>query len=85
MVAYILFQNGTEGERPARDLARELERRQVKAELVEADSPQGSQLAELHDLLSRPAVVLVRDDGSAVERWEHQLPMASDVSYLAHQ
>ena len=85
MTCYILFKTGTEGERPARDLARELERNQVKTELVEADSLQGSHLAELHDLMSRPAVVLVREDGSAVERWQHTLPTASDVSYLAHQ
>jgi hypothetical protein len=85
MTCYMLYQIGTEGERPCRDLARDLERRQVKVELVEADSPQGSHLAELYDLLSRPAVVLVREDGSAVERWQHTLPTASDVSYLAHQ
>lgn len=85
MICYILFQPGTEGERPARELARELERGRVNVELVDADRPQGSHLAELHDLLSRPAVVLVREDGSAVERWQNQLPTVSEVSYLAHQ
>lgn len=85
MICYILYQRDSEGERPARDLAHDIERSRVNVELVEADTPQGSHLAELYDLMSRPAVVLVREDGSAVERWQNQLPAASEVSYLAHQ
>ena len=84
MVARILYNQNSPSARQAQDFARELADLRVETELVEANSPEGISLTELYDLASRPAVVLLRNDGQMMERWLHELPLASDVSYLAH-
>jgi hypothetical protein len=84
MVLYVLYTKDSPHQRDIEAFARELERRQVKAKLIEADSPQGTSLTQLYDLPARPALVLTRDDGTMVERWQGQLPLVADVSYLAH-
>lgn len=84
MVANIFYTKDSPNERQADDLAKELERLRVDVRLVEADSVEGGSQAQLYDITSRPAVVLVRDDGTMVERWQNQWPLASDISYLAH-
>jgi len=87
MVAYVIYNKDTPGERVAADLAKRLEREQVDAELLDADSPRGVQLVENYDVLGRPAVVLVKDDGTPVQVWQGEdgLPVPADVAYLSHQ
>lgn len=87
MIVYILYNKGSENERPAQDLAKRLEQEQLEVELTDADSPRGVQLAENYDILARPAVALIREDGSPVQIWQgaDDLPMPADVGYLAHQ
>lgn len=84
MILYLLYTKGAPHQRDIEAFARELERRQVHPKLVEADSVQGISLTQLYDLPGRPALVLTRDDGTMVERWQGQLPLVADVSYLAH-
>jgi len=87
MLAYILYNKDTETERPARVLAGRLEEERVATELLEADTPRGAELAEHYDVLGRPAVVLVKDDGAPIQVWQglDGLPAVADVAYLAHQ
>lgn len=85
MIALLFYLKDSPAERQMQELARRLDGLQVTARLVDADSVEGIQLAELHDVTARPAVVLARDDGQAVERWQNDLPPAEDISYLAHQ
>ena len=87
MLAYVLYNKGTAAERAANDLYARLKREQLEAELLDADGPRGIQLAEHYDVMGRPAVVLVRDDGSPVQIWQGEdgLPTPADVAYLAHQ
>jgi hypothetical protein len=84
MTAYLFYTKGTPNERQMQDLAKELDRRQVKTELVEADSPHGIQLSENYDILARPAIVVAGADGAAIVQWQDELPPASDISYWAH-
>ncbi len=84
MIAYIFYSKGTPADREIERFAEDLTKLQVEAKLVDADSPEGTRLTEGYDLWDRPAVVLARLDGSVVERWPHDLPVASEVSYLAH-
>jgi hypothetical protein len=85
MVTYLLFNRQTPGERQMQELATRLEPHGVKTELVDADSARGIQLAEHYDILGRPAVMIVREDGSPVQVWQDatQLPGPIDISYLA--
>lgn len=86
MLTYLLYNRQTPGEAQMQNLARRLEPLQVTLELVDADSPRGTQLTEHYDIMGRPAVVIVRDDGSPVQIWQDatQLPSPEDISYLAH-
>jgi hypothetical protein len=87
MIAYLLYNRATPSQRRVEDLQKRFEAEQVEAELMDADSPRGIQFATNYDVLGRPAVVLVRTDGSPVQVWqgEEGLPSPSDVAYLAHQ
>jgi CRISPR/Cas system-associated endonuclease Cas1 len=85
MVVHILYTKDSPHEREAQRYCEELQKRQVEARLVEADGQEGAALTELYDVLGRPAVILVRSDGSLVERWQLEWPLLGDVSYLAHQ
>lgn len=84
MVAMIFYIKDSPGERLSTDLAQQLERAKVDVKLLEADGVEGASMAELYDVTSRPAVVLTRNDGSAVAQWQSEWPLASDISYLAH-
>jgi hypothetical protein len=87
MIAYVIFNKDTAQERVASELADRISREQVETELLDADTPRGIQLVENYDVTRRPAVALMRDDGSPIQIWqgEDSLPTPSDVAYLAHQ
>ena len=69
------------------EMKKQLTEADVEVELVNADSPGGIGLAEAYDVMGRPAVVLIREDGTLVQAWQGAdgLPTVSVVSYLAHQ
>ncbi|HSH31439.1 MAG TPA: hypothetical protein VK963_02105 [Candidatus Saccharimonadales bacterium] len=85
MIAQIIYTKDSIQEREAGDMAERLAKLRVTAKLVEADSAEGIATCQLYDLTGRPAVVLARDDGTMVERWQNAWPTIAEVSYLAHQ
>jgi hypothetical protein len=87
MKVYVIYNRATAEERLATDLADRLTREQLDVELLDADSAHGIQLVESYDVLGRPAVMLLKTDGSPIRIWQgrEDLPTPSDVSYLAHQ
>jgi hypothetical protein len=88
MTTYLLYNRDTPGERSMEALAKRLaDEEQVDPELLDADSPRGIQLAENYDLMGRPAVLLVRDDGSPVKAWQgaDDMPAPGEVGYLSRQ
>ncbi len=87
MIAYVLYNKATQNEGLASAFAKRLEDEQVDNELVDADSPRGIQLAEAYDVMDRPAVLLMKADGSPVQVWQGAdgLPAPSEVAYMAHQ
>ena len=86
MIAYLFFNRQSATERQMSDIDRELTRLEVETELIDADSPRGIGLVEYYDIMGRPAVVLARGDGSAVQIWQgDEMPLLADISYLAHQ
>lgn len=84
MLAYVLFTKNSAHSGAAEYFAEDLQRRRVETKLIEADSVEGSRLTKLYDLVSRPAVALVRQDGTLIEVWQHELPPTSEVSYYAN-
>jgi hypothetical protein len=87
MKAYLLYNRNTPTQRIVERLGKELEDDQVEVELLDADSPSGIQMVESYDILGRPAVALIRTDGTPVQIWQGEdgMPTTHDVAYLAHQ
>jgi hypothetical protein len=87
MIAYVLFNKDTPGERLAAGFNDRLKAEQVASELLDADSPHGIQIAESYDIMGRPAVILLKNDGAALQIWqgEDDLPSPTEVAYLARQ
>ena len=87
MKAYLLFNKGTPNEGIVNNFNDRLKEADVDTELLDADSPRGIQLVENYDILGRPAVALMREDGSPVQIWQGEdgMPTVTDVSYLVHQ
>jgi hypothetical protein len=87
MKAYLIYNRNSPAQRVVERLGKELEADQVEMELLDADSPSGIQLVESYDILGRPAVALIRNDGTPVQVWQGEdgLPTSHDVAYLAHQ
>jgi hypothetical protein len=83
MLAYIFYTKDAPHQTTAERLAADLDRHKVESKLIEADSREGIDLAELYGVMSRPSVVLVTQDGGVVSSWS-DLPTPSDVSYHAH-
>lgn len=81
MVTYIFSNRNTDGERQAQQLGKELDLRKVDYELIDADSAKGIVLAELYDVMARPAVVLAGPEGVLIQTWDHYWPSASDIAY----
>lgn len=87
MIVYVLYNKGTAAERLAVEYSARVKAEQLEVELLDADSPRGIQFAENYAVLGRPAVLLVRSDGSPVQIWQGEdgLPPISDLAYLARQ
>ncbi len=87
MKAYVIYNRSTPAERLSEDWAKRLKDAEVDTELLDADSARGIQFVEDYDVLGRPAIALVRNDGSPVQIWQGEdgLPAVADISYLAHQ
>lgn len=82
MTAYVFYTAGSSKERDVSRFKDELERAKIAVRLLDADSSEGVRLSELYDVLARPAVVLVRQDGQLAAKWD-ELPPVADLSYLA--
>jgi hypothetical protein len=87
MKCYILYNKATEDERWSEGLAKALEAEQLDVELMDADSPRGIQLAESHDVLGRPAVLLIGPSGAPFQVWQGRegVPTVKEIAYLARQ
>ena len=86
MTIYLLYNTGTPAEQWANNALEELKRNQVTAELLDADSPRGIQVAEYYDIMARPAIIILKDDGTPIQVWqgEDSLPLLTDVVYYSH-
>ena len=53
-----------------------------RLEVVDADSREGIATATLYDIMSYPAILALRDDGSVLKSWEGEmLPLMDEVAY----
>jgi hypothetical protein len=53
-----------------------------RLEVIDADSREGIATATLYDVMSYPAILALRDDGSVLKSWEGEmLPLMDEVAY----
>lgn len=57
----------------------------AKMEILDVDQREGIAIASLYDVTRYPAILALRDDGSALQVWQGQeeMPRLDDVSYYA--
>ncbi|MBP7807448.1 hypothetical protein KA047_03050 [Candidatus Saccharibacteria bacterium] len=61
--------------------ARDIERSQgVKLELVSLETRDGAAMASMYDILSYPAIMVIKEDGQMQQLWQgEQLPLMNEV------
>ena len=79
MILHLLYTPNTPADRDLEELQRRLAGLQITPELVNADSRSGIALAELYDVMQRPAVIATDDNGQLMQKWEGDLPRLEDI------
>jgi hypothetical protein len=81
MKATLLYRPNSEFSRSVDEFIREFRgRSSFPLEVVDVDSRDGTNIAEVHDIVDNPAVLVLRDDGSLVKSWAGTpLPLVNDV------
>lgn len=81
MKAVILYRPDSEDARAVEEFVREFTRRTNRdIELIDIDTVEGTNMAELYDIMQYPAVVVIKDDGALVKHWVGvPLPLVNDV------
>lgn len=85
MKVHIVYRPQSEYARRVEEFAHDIERQQgVHAELIDVDSREGVNLLKLYDVMSHPAIFVLKDDGLLVQYWSgEQLPLMTEVAAFA--
>ena len=84
MNVVILYRPHSEHASAVESFVREFKLRNGTAEieLVDVDSPQGSDRATLYGVVQYPAILALRNDGSLQHIWEGgELPLLDEIAY----
>lgn len=81
MKAIILYRPDSEFARAVEEFVHDFQRNSsYHYELVDVDSPQGTELAKVYDMVQYPSVLAVSDNGQLVKSWSGTpLPVVNDV------
>lgn len=81
MKAIVLYRPNSEFSRSVDEFVHDFRTRtSYSIELVDIDTKEGTELAEVHDIVDNPAVLVVKDDGQLSKSWVGTpLPMINDV------
>ena len=84
----VLYREKSEHRRVVEEFVHEFERRKSgQLELIDIDTKQGANMAELYDITEYPAVLATADDGSMQNMWVGEpLPLINEVAaYLVER
>ena len=85
----ILYRQNTDHTSVVETFVRDFKYRHVtsRVEVIDADSREGIAMASLYDIMSLPAILALRDDGSVLQMWQGEmLPLMDEVaSYVVNQ
>lgn len=79
----IIYRQNSEHDTQVNSYLRDFRTRTGKdIELVNVDTPEGTELARLYDIVSYPCVIAVAHDGSILNKWQDEsLPLIDELSY----
>ena len=83
----ILYRPNSEEARGVETFIRDFQARHdaSRLEVVDVNSRDGYATATLYDVMSYPAVLVLRDDGSILKSWEGEmLPLMDEISYYTY-
>ncbi len=86
MKAVILYQPNTESETSVLEYVRDFEKQTSKTlTLVDVDTPDGGEKAQLYDIMRFPALLALNDDGQFIQSWtdRDKWPTFSELSFYA--
>lgn len=83
MKALLLYRPNSEHERVALDYLRDFQMQTGKQlPSMDADSPQGTDLGRLYDIVDYPTILVTDNDGRLINLWSGDpLPRVQEVSY----
>lgn len=87
MKTVVIYRPISEHGRSVDEFTHEFTRRHpnIHMELLDIDSRDGGAMATLYDISSYPAILVLQDDGSAVNVWQgSHLPLLDDVAGYVH-
>lgn len=87
MKIVVLYRPNSEHGRDVESFAREYQTRHKsgKLEMLSVDTRDGSATASLYDIMSYPAILALRNDGSVLKVWEgDMLPLMDEVTFYAY-
>jgi len=88
MKVLIFYRQNDETHRAVDEFVRDFSKQYPDAPLtlIEADSVEGSEQAQIYDIMQYPTVIAAADDGSTLQRWDSGImPLMNEVSYYANQ
>lgn len=81
MQVTLLYTANTPADRQIDYLCRKLEEEErIEVKLLDADSRDGIALAELYEVMQRPAVLVTDGDGKLAAKWQAELPSPRAVA-----
>ncbi len=85
MKALILYRPNSDHERAVIEFEHDFTRRtQNKLEMVNLDTREGANMAELYDVVQYPAVIVIDDQGKLLRLWQGGTPLINELSYFTH-
>ena len=84
MKVVVLYRPESEHGRMVEDFIRDYKNRheEGKLEVLNIDSRDGNATASLYGIMQYPAILALRNDGSALHMWEgSSLPMMDEIAY----
>lgn len=87
MKVLILYRPKSEHARTIESFVRDFKQRHEDdhLELVDVDARDGIATASLYDIMSYPAILALRDDGTVLHSWEgDMLPLMDEVAYYTN-
>jgi hypothetical protein len=86
MKLVILYRQHSEHTSPVESFVADFRRRheESRLEIIDADSRDGIAMASLYDIMTFPAILALRNDGSVLKSWEgDMLPLMDEVAFYA--